>query len=394
MVSTKPLQHSEKKLNLPSKVDVKSNPNDFEEPDLHKDDIARKEMEGSECADVVLPITKKKKKSKETVNATGNEKPKVSNGAMNISDERVKEVEKPESHKSSKEKKNKKKLVSESLDVSTHEKESETYHDSTDNAAYEPHLEESVKISKNKKKNKLIPKKNVREGETEASSEIIEDKASVKITSEDKNIKSKDKKKKKNEMDSESLIISGGNGKNNSIKDNAPVLEEHVNTVEKVSKKRKRLASEKSESRPDGEDLSKGANSSKVEVSEKDNGTNGKAGTKENGEVDNENHDNSGTAQKRIKKQHNGSAEPKTVNAFQRVKIDEVEFADERLQDNSYWAKSGADSGYGAKAQEVLGQVRGRDFRHEKTKKKRGSYRGGQIDFDTHSVKFNYSDEE
>ena len=28
----------------------------------------------------------------------------------------------------------------------------------------------------------------------------------------------------------------------------------------------------------------------------------------------------------------------------------------------------------------VAGQVRGKDFRHEKTKKKRGSYRGGLID--------------
>ncbi|KAL9224279.1 hypothetical protein vseg_000334 [Gypsophila vaccaria] len=91
----------------------------------------------------------------------------------------------------------------------------------------------------------------------------------------------------------------------------------------------------------------------------------------------------------------NGSAEPKSAKAaFQRVKPEEVEFADERLQDNSYWAKDGADSGYGAKAQEVLGQVRGRDFRHEKTKKKRGSYRGGQIDLHTHSVKFNYEEED
>lgn len=31
--------------------------------------------------------------------------------------------------------------------------------------------------------------------------------------------------------------------------------------------------------------------------------------------------------------------QPKTVNAFQRVKIDDVKYADERLQDNSYWAK-------------------------------------------------------
>ncbi|CAM0948833.1 unnamed protein product [Alopecurus aequalis] len=88
------------------------------------------------------------------------------------------------------------------------------------------------------------------------------------------------------------------------------------------------------------------------------------------------------------------SSEPKTVIAFQRVKLDDVKFADERLQDNSYWAKGGADSGYGAKAQEILGQVRGRGFRHEKTKKKRGTYRGGAIDFQTHSIKFNNSDDE
>ncbi|XP_042016622.1 nucleolar and coiled-body phosphoprotein 1-like isoform X2 [Salvia splendens] len=85
---------------------------------------------------------------------------------------------------------------------------------------------------------------------------------------------------------------------------------------------------------------------------------------------------------------------PTTAKAFQRVKIDEVEFVDDRLQDNSYWAKDGAETGYGAKAQEVLGQVKGRGFRHEKTKRKRGSYRGGQMDLQSHSVKFNYFDEE
>ncbi|OEL14379.1 hypothetical protein BAE44_0024601, partial [Dichanthelium oligosanthes] len=93
-------------------------------------------------------------------------------------------------------------------------------------------------------------------------------------------------------------------------------------------------------------------------------------------------------------KRQKHSSEPKTVIAFQRVKLEDVKFADERLQDNSYWAKGGADTGYGAKAQEVLGQVRGRGFRHEKTKKKRGSYRGGQIDLQTHSIKFENSDDE
>ncbi|KAL8149360.1 hypothetical protein AgCh_006396 [Apium graveolens] len=80
-----------------------------------------------------------------------------------------------------------------------------------------------------------------------------------------------------------------------------------------------------------------------------------------------------------------------------------VEFFDEKLQDNSYWAKyfsisnslqSGAEIEYSAKAQEVLGQVRGRDFRHEKTTKKCGSYRGGMIDLQSNSVKFNYSDKD
>ncbi|KAI4377553.1 hypothetical protein MLD38_015159 [Melastoma candidum] len=99
-------------------------------------------------------------------------------------------------------------------------------------------------------------------------------------------------------------------------------------------------------------------------------------------------------SKKSAKKQHNGSVEPTSAEAFQRVKVEEVTFADDRLKDNSYWAKGGAETGYGAKAQEVLGQVKGRDFRHEKTKKKRGSYRGGQIDLQSHSIKLNYSDDE
>ena len=45
-------------------------------------------------------------------------------------------------------------------------------------------------------------------------------------------------------------------------------------------------------------------------------------------------------------------------------------------------------AGWGARASEVLLQVRGKDFRHEKTKKKRGSYRGGIISMAVNSVKF------
>jgi len=34
--------------------------------------------------------------------------------------------------------------------------------------------------------------------------------------------------------------------------------------------------------------------------------------------------------------------------------------------------------------------VRGKDFRHEKTKKKRGNYRGGTISLASHSIKYDY----
>jgi len=38
-------------------------------------------------------------------------------------------------------------------------------------------------------------------------------------------------------------------------------------------------------------------------------------------------------------------------------------------------------------------QVRGKDFRHEKTKKKRGTYRGGAIDNAVNSFKFDSDDD-
>jgi hypothetical protein len=49
---------------------------------------------------------------------------------------------------------------------------------------------------------------------------------------------------------------------------------------------------------------------------------------------------------------------------------------------------------YGQKANEILEKVHGKDFRAAKTKKKKGSYRGGPIERGVNSIKFNYSDEE
>lgn len=57
------------------------------------------------------------------------------------------------------------------------------------------------------------------------------------------------------------------------------------------------------------------------------------------------------------------------------------------LEDNSYEKQFGGD-GYGAKASSVLVQVRGKDFRHEKTKRKRGTYMGGSITLASNSFKY------
>jgi len=65
------------------------------------------------------------------------------------------------------------------------------------------------------------------------------------------------------------------------------------------------------------------------------------------------------------------------AKAFKRVNAEEW-LGKKGSWDNSYVGTFGQD-GWGYKAQMALGQVRGKDFRHEKTKKKRGSYRGGEI---------------
>lgn len=73
-----------------------------------------------------------------------------------------------------------------------------------------------------------------------------------------------------------------------------------------------------------------------------------------------------------------GAGTGTAAKAFQRVKDDEW-LGKTGSWNNSYNATFG-EAGWGARAQAVLGTVRGKDFRHEKTKKKRGSYRGGLID--------------
>ncbi|KAL9361682.1 hypothetical protein Peur_044467 [Populus x canadensis] len=209
-------------------------------------------------------------------------------------------------------------------------------------------------------------------------------------SNDNKNVKYEEGKKKKDIVVSENMYVEtldeGKSNKVDSEKDDSKNSKKD-DKENKSSKKRKRFPSEDDATQPADEKAVEDSKRRKMESSEE---------PKENGQANGnlEKNGEKSSLQQSLKKEKNGSVEPKTVKHFQRVKVDEVVFSDERLKDNSYWAKDGAEEGYGAKAQDVLGQVRGRDFRHEKTKKKRGTYRGGQIDLHSHSIKFNYSDED
>ncbi|KAI6045579.1 SRP40, C-terminal domain-containing protein [Pisolithus marmoratus] len=85
--------------------------------------------------------------------------------------------------------------------------------------------------------------------------------------------------------------------------------------------------------------------------------------------------------------QHNGKKTPRKTNErFQRVKPQNVE--PDLLVDNGYEAKARPMNDYGERAHRDLIVTRGSGFRKEKNKKKRGSYRGGEITLENHSIKF------
>ncbi|XP_019442761.1 PREDICTED: suppressor protein SRP40-like isoform X2 [Lupinus angustifolius] len=280
--------------------------------------------------------------------------------------------------------------------------------------------EQATDVSKNKEEGKSKEKKKKSKIASESHANDVEDNQSELPTlitekkvkgdvSADANVvngaktekKSKDKKKKKDKKGSQGDAVKQIEDTNDTDSKKDKELDQEVGEEKKKdSKKRKRSTSEENDQnvadRKDDETKRK-----KVENLNADLGSdvdqlqktpNQQANGKTNGHLESAGEKLS--VQKSLKSQEKGSEQKTAKKAFQRVQADKVEFADERLQDNSYWAKDGAESGYGAKAQEILGQVRGRDFRHEKTKKKRGTYRGGQIDLYSHSVKFNYSDEE
>ncbi|KAJ2556388.1 jun-like transcription factor [Coemansia sp. RSA 1933] len=77
---------------------------------------------------------------------------------------------------------------------------------------------------------------------------------------------------------------------------------------------------------------------------------------------------------------------PKTP--FCRIRPEEVIYVDERLKDNRYTVKGGTSGDFGYKAHVDLVVKHGKGFTKEKNKKKRGSYGGGRITMESHSIKF------
>ncbi|CAA2969974.1 Hypothetical predicted protein [Olea europaea subsp. europaea] len=218
--------------------------------------------------------------------------------------------------------------------------------------------------SKEKKEEKKLKKDGLLEDGEEGSlknrSKVDVDKVVSGILLEGDRVQDKKKKRKKEA----SVELSGSDAGvldnkkeiiNKSKKKSVETVEDGANEYKMASKKRKRLAHD--------EDGKQAVEEVAVEETKRRK-TDGQEEAKDvelqgNGSLNNTGVEKS-SEPKSTRKQSNNFAEPKTVNAFQRVKVDEVKFVDERLQDNSYWAKDGAETGYGAKAQGVLGQVRGR----------------------------------
>ena len=141
-----------------------------------------------------------------------------------------------------------------------------------------------------------------------------------------------------------------------------------------TSKKKQSSSEESSESSDDEKDDTKKTTTAvkrKRETSETDEISSKKA--KNNTSL------NNGTSSKPNTPKNNVINEP-----FRRVKSENVHIKKAELRDNSY---KEVDT-WGNKANKDLIVTQGKSFRHEKTKKKRGSYRGGQINVGVNSVKF------
>lgn len=83
----------------------------------------------------------------------------------------------------------------------------------------------------------------------------------------------------------------------------------------------------------------------------------------------------------------------KSVNTFKRVKVSDLDA--KKIISNAYVHKNSVrKNDYGMKAYNDFIKTKGKDFRAEKNKKKKGRYSGGKINMDVCSVKLDVSDDE
>ena len=85
----------------------------------------------------------------------------------------------------------------------------------------------------------------------------------------------------------------------------------------------------------------------------------------------------------------NSSGEKRKSEPFRRVTGDGI---DHKVVAKMTEHRETAWDPWAEKAKRDMGHLHGKDFRHEKTKKKRGSYLGGQIDSSDRAIKFTDSD--
>jgi len=255
---------------------------------------------------------------------------------------------------------------------------------------------------------KGVGKKRKRESSSESSEE--ESEGEIQLIKKRKTLKTQKNGKKKKESNKnenkKATKTKKKDGKKSSkadSKDKAKSVKKQKQEEKKKAKEEKRKAKEeKKKLKKQKKALKEGKKAKKDKKTKKEAAVEESSKIEDDSDVaDNnanisggdENHMNDGEqspAQQNI--EDNSRQGNQIQNRFQRINIEKelAEIKDERLKDNTYRGTFGND-GWGAKASEILLKVRGKGFRHEKTKKKRGGYRGGLID-DTavRSIKFNY----
>ncbi|XP_057289648.1 nucleolar and coiled-body phosphoprotein 1-like [Hydractinia symbiolongicarpus] len=226
---------------------------------------------------------------------------------------------------------------------------------------------------------KMETKKKIKKYEAEDEDmdqeELIKKKKKKKKKTDEEDVEIPETKKRKHEKKSDDLIDDAKKKKLSNETSETTITEEDEldeNKKKKKKKKKKKNVEEASEDTEEDETSEKKKKKKKKKKQHEAEETSTPTKTKEDEEM---------VVSQSTKKSK------KVKTPFRRVVEEEV-VVPEALQDNSYEAKKGKAGDYGEKANEVLKYTKGKSFRHEKTKKKRGSYGGGLITQEVNSIQF------